>query len=209
MLALKSKVRPDRRGATIVLIAILMPVLVVMVVLAIEIGRMYLVRAQLQTAVDAGALAAGLQLRENPDNVNDAVKKGLKFVQLNRAGAFVEVPKDAVAIEPGSWDPATRVFTPGTAFPDAIQVSATLDQEPFFFAKALEFHTFAMPRSAIAIAGGRPLDIIMTLDFGVHGIPRPHRSAAKRCTNLHRESQGSWRQRSRRRDGLRRHDQQV
>ena len=72
---IRSNARRNRRGAVIVLIAILLPVLIAMVVFSVEVGRMYLVRSQLQTAVDAGALAAGLQLREKPDDVNDAVKK--------------------------------------------------------------------------------------------------------------------------------------
>ncbi len=165
MLVTHPKARPDRRGATIVMIAILLPVLIAMVAFSVEVGRMYLVRSQLQTAVDAGALAAGLQLREKPEDIDEAVKKGLKFVQLNHAGAFVKVPKEAIAIVAGSWDAATRTFSPGAAVPDAIQVSGSLDQEPLFFAKALGLHTFAMPRSAIAIAGGSPLDVIMTLDL--------------------------------------------
>ncbi len=165
MPASKAKFRPCRRGAVLVLMVILLPVLIAMVVFAIEVGRMYLVRSQLQTAVDASALAAGLQLREKPEDIDDAVKKSIKFAQLNHAGAYASVPKEAIVIEAGTWNDVLREFTPGSIEPDAIRVSATLDHEPFFFAKALGFHNFAVPRSAIAIAGGSPLDIVMTLDL--------------------------------------------
>lgn len=175
--------RPASRcGATMVLMALLLPVLIAMVAFAIEIGRMYLVRSQLQTAVDAGALAAGLQLREEPNDVDAALAAGLQFVQRNRAGAFATVPEDAIIIEPGKWDSVTRSFTPGTVDPDAIQVSGTLDKEPMFFGQAMGLKTFAMPRSAIAIGGGSPMDIIMTLDLsgsmGSQGRIEALRSAA-------------------------------
>jgi Ca-activated chloride channel family protein len=148
-----------------ILMALLLPVLIAMVAFAIEMGRMFLVRNQLQTAVDSGALAAGLSLRENPDDVDAALAAGVDFVQRNRAGAFVTVPADAIIIEAGKWDSVTRTFTPGMDSPDAIQVNGTLDKEPMFFGRAMGLKTFAMPRAAIAIGGGSPLDIIMTLDL--------------------------------------------
>ena len=147
------------------LFAVLMPVLIAMLAFAVEVGRMYLVRSQLQTAVDAGALAACLSLRDNRTDVPSAIASAQKFVQLNRAGAFVEVPKEAINIQPGSWDATARVFVPGTTSPNAVQVSGTLDNEPFFFARALGVSKFSVPRSAIAIRGDNPLDIIMTLDL--------------------------------------------
>ena len=189
MLTLKSNARPRRRGATVVVIAILLPVLLAMVAFAVEIGRMYLVRSQLQTAVDAGALAAGLKLREKPDDLNEAVKKGLKFAQLNHAGAFVDIPKEAITIEAGKWDTRTRTFTPGSITPDAIQVSGNLDQEPLFFAKAMGLHTFAMPRSAIAIAGGNSSGYRDGSGFvGIHGLPGPNPSSPRCSTGICQDS---------------------
>ena len=117
--------------------ALLMPVLIGMVAFAIEIGRIYLVRSQLQTAVDSGALAAGLQLREDPDDVQAALDAALDFTQRNRAGAFVTVPEDSIMIQAGRWNPATRTFTPTMVSPDAIQVSGNLDNEPMFFGRAM------------------------------------------------------------------------
>ncbi len=96
---------------------------------------MYLVRSQLQTAVDAGALAAGLRLREKPDDVNEALKKASEYVQKNRAGALVKVPKEAITVTAGTWDSTTRTFTPNTTIPDAIEVSGTLTRNPFSLPK--------------------------------------------------------------------------
>ncbi len=155
----------SRRGTTMLLMALIIPVLIGMVAFGIEIGRIYLVRAQLQTAVDAGALAAGLQLRDNPNDVNAALAVGLDYVQRNRAGAFATVPEDAVQVDAGKWNSSSRSFTATTTSPDAIQVSGTLDKEPMFFGRIFGWDTFATPRSAIAIGGSSPLDIMLALDL--------------------------------------------
>ncbi len=147
------------------LFAILLPVVIAMLAFAIEIGRMYVVRSQLQTAVDAGALAASLKLRDNRTDVPAAIAAAQQFVQLNRAGAFLTVSADAINIEPGSWNATTRAFVSGAQPTDAIRVSGILDKEPFFFGRFLGLSKFAVPRSAIAGSGGSPLDIMMTLDL--------------------------------------------
>jgi Ca-activated chloride channel homolog len=154
-----------RRGTSMLLFAILLPVLIAMLAFAIEVGRMYLVRSQLQTAVDAGALAASLQLRDKQTDVPAAVSAAQKFVQLNRVGAFATVPTDAITIQPGNWDSVARAFVPGGTSPDAVQVSGTLNKEPFFFARTLGISKFSVPRSAVAIKGDAPMDIVMTLDL--------------------------------------------
>lgn len=154
-----------RRGATIVLIALLNVILAGMVAFAVDVGRMYLARAQLQTAVDAGALAAGLQLRDDPDDVEAAIAAGEQFVQYNRVGTFVTVPAESITIQAGSWNEQTRTFLAGAAEPDAIEVNASVDHEPFFFGRLLGLDEFAVPRGAIAQGGGSPLDIAMTLDL--------------------------------------------
>ena len=154
-----------RQGATLVLIALLMVVLVGMVAFAVEVGRMYLVRSQLQTAVDAGSLAAALQLRDDNTDVDAAVAAANTFVQYNRVGWMATVPDDAIAAEAGTWDPDTRQFTAGGEKPDAVRVFATQEDEPLMFASVLGQSKFSTPAQAIAVAGGEPMDIIMTLDL--------------------------------------------
>ena len=165
MTLLNSGDHRKRHGTSMLLFAVLLPVLIGMLAFAVEIGRMYLVRSQLQTAVDAGALAASLQLRDKQTDVPAAILAAQKFVQLNRVGAFVTVPADSITIQPGRWDATARAFVPGDISPDAIQVSGTLDKEPFFFARALGVSQFSVPRSAVAVKGDTPMDIMMTLDL--------------------------------------------
>ena len=68
-----------RRGATMMLFLMMLVVLLGMVAFAVDVGRMYLARNQLQTAVDAGALAASLQLAKDRDDVEarDRRRQGL------------------------------------------------------------------------------------------------------------------------------------
>lgn len=68
----------DERGATVVLVAVLLVVIVAMAALAIDISHLYLVRNELQNAADAGALAGarvlylGGGIEVNPDANQEA-----------------------------------------------------------------------------------------------------------------------------------------
>jgi Flp pilus assembly protein TadG len=161
----RSSGRGKRRGATLVLIVLLLTVLVGMVAFAIDVGRMYLVRSQLQTAVDSGALAAGLKLRKNPKDIAGAVAAAKQFVQHNRVGWLVTVPEDSITIETGKWDKYTRTFTVSTVNPEVVRVQAHHDNEPLAFAGVLGHTTFGVPRTAIASTGGARMDIMMVLDL--------------------------------------------
>jgi Ca-activated chloride channel family protein len=154
-----------RRGTTLILICVLMVVLVGMVAFAVDVSRMYLVRSQLQSAVDSGALAATMQLRQDREDVDAAVAAAERFVQLNRVGWLTTVPEDAIVVEAGVWDKDTRIFSKGGEKLNAVQVASRLENEPLFFASVLGHTRFAVPRSAVAQIGGNKLDIIMTLDL--------------------------------------------
>ncbi|MEZ6078353.1 MAG: Tad domain-containing protein [Pirellulaceae bacterium] len=60
----KCGARDQRCGATLVLVVLLLVVILGVAAFAVDFGRMQLVRSQLQTAVDAGALAGSLQLNK-------------------------------------------------------------------------------------------------------------------------------------------------
>ena len=157
--------RRARRGATLVLIALLMVAIVGMVAFSIEVGRMYLVRSQLQSAVDAGALAASLRLSQDPDDVDAAKAAAEDFVQLNRVGWLVTVPDDAIAIEAGTWDADAKAFVADPASPNAVRVFARQSGEPLMFAQVFGHSSFSVPQSAIASGSGSIADIMMVLDL--------------------------------------------
>lgn len=154
-----------RAGATVLLMVLMLVILIGMVAFGVDVGRMYLARNQLQAAVDAGALAASLQLGVDETDIDAAIAAGTNYVQLNRVGAFVTVPEEAITIKAGTWDGASRTFSAGGTKPDAIEVSGNLASEPLFFSVILGQSVFSVPRSAIAQAGGSKLDIMLTLDL--------------------------------------------
>src|SRR6476620_4978697 len=66
MRRLKARGRDPERGATGVLVAVMMLVLIGAGALAVDVGQIYAERAQLQNAADAGAMAAAMQCHSAP-----------------------------------------------------------------------------------------------------------------------------------------------
>ena len=160
----RNSARP-RRGTTLVFIALFMVIIVGMVAFAVDVGRMYLVRAELQAAVDAGTLAASLKLREDPNDINGAMAAARQYVQENKVGLLETVPDESITIEAGTWNSATRSFTAGGSNPNAVRVFADQAGEPLFFSRVWGLNQFAVPRDAIATFGEGQMDIMMTLDL--------------------------------------------
>ncbi len=156
---------PNRRGAMIILMVILMVVIVGMVAFAIEVGRMCILRSEVQNAVDAGALAASLQLSQDPDGLEAAKAAAQAYVQQNRAGSSVEIPTEAIGVEIGEWNPLNKSFTTATLFPNSVRVIARQDNEPFYFARVFGQSTFGAQAPAVAAGSSRLLDIMMVLDL--------------------------------------------
>ncbi len=77
----KSPQRKLQEGQAIVLIALLMLVLFAMLGLAIDSGRAYVDRRDLQSAVDAAALAAGDWYENYPDLTPDTIPNGVQVFQ--------------------------------------------------------------------------------------------------------------------------------
>ncbi len=155
----------QRRGATVVLFAVLLIVFIGMAAFIVDLGRMQLVRSQMQTAVDAGALAASLQLKRDPSNVALAKTVAEDFIRLNQVGYVGMVPRDAIAVQVGNWDATQAAFNPTSTNPLAVRVSANQANEPFFFAGVFGLNKFTIPRESIAAIEGAPLDIMLVLDL--------------------------------------------
>ncbi len=147
------------------MVALLLPVVVGIVAFSVDIGLMTLLRAQIQNAVDAGALAASLALGQDPEGVDEAAAAARQFIQLNRVGMTVSVPDDAIAVEVGQWDAETKTFTVAGDEANAVRVFARQDDQPFFFGRIFGRTTFGAPASAIATSSGDPADIMMVLDL--------------------------------------------
>ena len=118
--------RRNRSGATLVLVAILMTVIIGFAGIAIDASRLYVMRAQLQTAADASAIAGIVEVKDKrPTNAPTAA---LQYVPLNTVERQVATV-NAGDVEPGSWDFTTNAFTPLATWTDpalnAVRVTAT------------------------------------------------------------------------------------
>jgi Flp pilus assembly protein TadG len=118
----------DRRGISLVLVGFALIVLVGFVSLAVDVGRLRLANAQLQTASDAAARAGAWSLPYNPkvtdatqDVINEAVTASLANPVINQsstpdtnhfdrqdAGVVPDTTKD---IRFGVWNPVLHSFT--------------------------------------------------------------------------------------------------
>lgn len=104
-----------RRGATLVLVAALLVVIFGMAGVAIDMSRLYVIRAQLQTTADASAVAGIVEVKDKrPTNAPTAA---LQYVPPNTVERQVAtVP--AGNVEGGTWDFATNTFTPLASWTD-------------------------------------------------------------------------------------------
>ncbi|MGB6045557.1 MAG: TadE/TadG family type IV pilus assembly protein, partial [Pirellulales bacterium] len=163
----QNKIAPGRKrdGATAVLMVFVLAIIIGMTAFGTEVGRMYALRSEMQNAVDAGAVAANLQLRYDPSDLPAAQAKAEQFIQLNRVGMTETVPSDSITATMGDWDDDTRTFTATNTDPNAVQVSAQQVNEPFFFGRIFGHTTFGAPGAAVASGGSKPMDIMMVLDL--------------------------------------------
>src|SRR5436309_2302279 len=114
----------NRRGVTLILTAFMATVLVGAGALAVDMGRMYLYRAQLQTAADGAALAAGQRLEAG--FYTQSVDSAIAYAAKDSVAGTAVVLATANVI-PGTWAPGTG-FTPtagadwSTANADSVKV---------------------------------------------------------------------------------------
>jgi len=97
----------SRKGATLVLVAILMTALISFAGIAIDASRLYVMRAELQTTADAAAVAAIVEVADKrPTNATTiAIAYAPKNVVEHTAPTIA-----AADVEPGTWNFATNTF---------------------------------------------------------------------------------------------------
>jgi Flp pilus assembly protein TadG len=151
----------DEAGQVLVLSAIAMVVLLGMVGFAIDVGHAYLVQRQLQSGVDAAALA-GAQELPDPTLASQVAKaygpdpsKKNNVTTVDNASTSVEMR--CVTSAPGC-SPAFGTF-------NAINVKATSTVKTVF-AKVLGIDSFDVKAQATACSpcSAKPLDVMLVLD---------------------------------------------
>ena len=163
--------RPDERGAVLPLTALMVVVIIWCVALAIDLGRIYLVKCELQRAADAGAMAAALGLfavppgAQNPVPVSPDCSRAFSVCQsvvgANQADAsgLVALSNDVIF---GNWDGASGTFTSTGCTPQVNAVRVLLRKDntangpvPLFFAGLMPqgLNSVNLTAQAIGLSG--------------------------------------------------------
>ncbi|MHC4269367.1 MAG: pilus assembly protein TadG-related protein [Planctomycetota bacterium] len=128
----------NERGATAIMVSILMVVFIGFTALSVDVGHICVVRNELQNAADAGALA-GARFLYTSDGT--AVNAGANTIAYNAAianmsdGLAVEVNLGAGDVQRGHWSFATSTFTPNNSLLPVELFNKTaeeLDADPNF-----------------------------------------------------------------------------
>lgn len=143
----------SRKGATLVLVAILMTVLVGFTGIGIDAARLYLMRVQLQTTADAAAIAAIVEV--NDKRPTNATTVAVSYASKN----LVERQTPSITaggVEPGTWNFATNSFTPLASWTDpalaAVRVTATYPGA-YTFARVFGVTTKTVTARAVGAVG--------------------------------------------------------
>jgi Flp pilus assembly protein TadG len=148
----------------VVLAAILAVVMLGIIAFGLDLGYLFLVRTQLQTAADSSALAAAASTNLPRGQMEAVARQYASYHQA--AGRAVQLnPSD---IEYGNWDTTTRVFTTSATVGNAVRVTtrtsaSTGGATPFFLARI--FNHNSLDQSASAVAMTNPRDIAFVIDL--------------------------------------------
>jgi hypothetical protein len=151
------------RGATLIWVVVFGMFLIMLVGVAIDIGYVYHVAQQLQSAADAAALAGAQRVKTDLDATRQAA---IDVALANEAAAapvrLADNPGNAPGgdIVVGRFSLDTGVFDPDDRNPNAVKVLARRTAGspgggvPLFFGRLFGYGTTNVSRSAIAIATG-------------------------------------------------------
>jgi Flp pilus assembly protein TadG len=143
----------SRKGATLVLVAILLTVLIGFTGIAIDASRLYLMRVQLQTTADASAIAGTVEVKnKRPTNATAQAQAYVANNLVERTAPIV----NAADVEPGVWDFTNSVFTPVALWTDptvqAVRVTARYPGA-YTFARVFGVTTKTVQARAVAAVG--------------------------------------------------------
>lgn len=79
--------RSEERGSIVIMTAIFMLLLFLMLGLAIDVSRIYMVRAELQNGADAAALSAAREFNGGPVGIDNAVARATNIINVQGFGA--------------------------------------------------------------------------------------------------------------------------
>ncbi len=143
-----------RRAVTGVFVCVSMVGLLGFAALSVDVSYIYASRAEMQSAVDAGALAGA---SGTPISVSTAIARGTHMACANKVAGSRLLPPE-VSVEVGYWDGINHVFSLPTggekAHPNAARVVGTRTGVNLFFAPVIGHDTVNISKMATAVQGG-------------------------------------------------------
>lgn len=160
-----------RRGAIVLMVALLLPLLIGFTAFVVDIGYARVVRAQLQTTADAAAESAAGELNHTAEGVVRARAVAVFVAAQNQANGD-PVALAAADVEFGVWDPGSETFVPSVdpTLIDAVRVHAERDDLIPFFGRVVFSDDPIAPRVVSIAARGRDLgagEVPYYLPFGL------------------------------------------
>lgn len=162
--------RSMRRAVILPLVAISLILLLGFVAFAVDLGYVYVSRAEMQRTADAAALAGASALTQGEDL---AIDRAYAAAGLN-AVACSPVVNDEVDVELGSWEWETHKFYPASwehpVSPNAVRVAGSRLGMPLFFGPVLGSPTTDVVKDATALVGSGACAGVWGLEgITVHG----------------------------------------
>ncbi len=185
----------SRRGAIVVLAALLMVPMMAMLAFSIDVGYMNLARTELQMAADASAFAGTGRMYASPAlGIQDAIT----YAETNSPnyGQVLDAPN----VTFGIWDVETRTFDPNNITPNAVRVllrrtKSNGNPAQLFFAPVLGVSTVDINAEAIAYAPNFGFRFLLDEEFLDTDIPAIEQLAASLGVTpeqLLSDSDGDW-----------------
>jgi hypothetical protein len=146
----------NRRGATMIVVGVALTALIGIMALAIEMGRMYLFRAQVHVSSDAAALAGAERLLRQA--YQGAADTAVAYGRLNLVERTVPTITTADVV-PGVWNFANERFTPApngswtAPSNNAVQASARYTAQ-YRFGRLFGLATRVRSATSVAAIGG-------------------------------------------------------
>jgi len=148
-----------RRGAILILTAILMVVIFAFVAFTVDLGYLAVMKTDLQMAADSAALASVRDLGIGEAAARSTAKQ---LASKNRvAGDAVSL--EDTDIEIGIFDEATRSFRVSSVGANSVRVTARRLDHPTFFAPVIGHHQMSAQAQATAMMS--PRDIVFVVDL--------------------------------------------
>ncbi len=146
-------------GFYTILFAIMLPVLIGALGLAVDLSHFWWTDAQLQNAADAAAFAGAKDLNSTSTGRTTAIDSASSFAVEHKVDGVTLQPNEVVTNVPGRWDFTTKTFiTAGVSNPAANAMRVTVQRQnvPSFFAGVLTdaASSQTLSASAVAVAGG-------------------------------------------------------